>query len=723
VSLRPYREVTIDLRWASPNHTVALIARGEYSIEVTTDFPNIGLLRTAGTDSPVRLDGAENSRVTDALLCPQVVRFLAEERRRGNGARLRLRLTIPGDAEHAPLRAVPWELSTLGMSTETGFTGAPLRPLTKHPDVQIVRTPAIAAPSAAGTTTLAGKVLLASAYTVSGSVDGTRFGGLGALGTSDIELAEYELANTSLEPERVLAGPGHTSVSGYDLRQAIGGGPVAGFYFAGHGADGLVVAAHGSDGDESPEQVTAEDLAGPLVAAGTQVVILMACDIDSASNARARRLTEHRAFAERLSGSGIPWVVSAHGAITNGAAARFAPAFLRVLAAGADVDEAAREGSDAMGDGAGLIVVHCSAGAQDLEAATPDSAYRPILARVPGRAGWIVNPDLRWGLRRHPVRGVLWTADPGPEPGLVSRLNRAEEIVRLGTIDVDPRQPCRRRAWFLVEATADPDRLLARPPWGGHHLRDAPDGDYVGLVVVWDPESGADGIGHLAVLSAALPNAAIVLRISGSMDNVYAPRLLDDVSRALPGSLDFLTVPASDPDAELDAVVYADGPAALTQAAAGNGFAADPDVLALAALRHLNRVGRRAAWSLLERGVATEVRVVAEYLTSTDRSSDDTDDLAFLCGAEPRVVAAAWRAGIQPEFMPSRLPQGAHLLPGCWTLLARSRPSRAIVRWLYEIGQPLASITGLLPESSPDVAYETWLEQAREAYGLYRLVA
>ncbi len=683
------------------------------------------MLRTAGTARPVRRNGPENRRLTKALLCPEMLEALAREKRR-SGQRVRLRLAIPGDERHASLRAVPWELCALGTWTESGFTGMPLRPLTMHPDVQVVRSVRTTRTFADGSAALVGRILLASAYTVSGSLGRHRFRALEQFGMSDTDLAEGTLDGTVLRPERVTPGPGRQSVSAYDLRQAISAGPVAGFYFAGHGAGGLVVSAEGADGDSSPELLTAESLAGQLVAAGTQIAILMACDTAEPSPERPDQIAAHCAFAEGLASAGVPWVVSAHGAITNGASQAFAPAFLAWLASGAAVDEAAQWGAGAMGDGAGLIVVHCAAGLSELSASPVTTSGPPVLARISnaaGSLGRLVNPEVRWGLNRGPIRGILSVGEYKPD--LVARLNRAEEIVRQGTFDFDSERPYRRRGWFLVEASRHPltsageselDRLIDQPSWR-RYLDGAPDHGHVGVVVAWDPQSPADVIGHVTAFSTFLPGAAIVVRSSGPADADHALMLQSEMARVGPGAIDFLVIPASGADERLDKILYKGGREALTKAATTEEYADDPDTPALAALRHLHRVGQATAVSLLERGVSTEVRAVFAYLARRD--SRKRTELTFMCESEPPVVEAAWRAGIRPEFVPARLPPGAVRMPGCWALLAISRLTPGLVRWLYERGPTLASVIGLLPETAADHGHEASLAQVRDAYGLY----
>ena len=727
---RPYREISVDLGWDSTGRDdgkIALRARGSWSsCEATTDFPDIGLLRTAGTVNPLVLDGPDNLELTEALLCPEMLRLLADERGR-SGDRIRLRLTIPDDAAHARLRSVPWELCALGAWTESGFTGRPLKRLTMHPDVQIVRVvPAAGNPEAGTAATLAGRVLLATAYSVDGELGEETFRPLSQPGPSDADQAIYELTGTFLRPELVVPGPGRKSVSRHDLRQAIGAGPVAGFYFAGHHGDGgLVVSGPAPGGDGNPEWLPGDELAGMLLARGIQVVILMACGTGSVSSARARQIAEHRAFAERLVTAGVPWVVSAQGVMTNGASQRFAPAFWRWLNSGATVDEAACAGSEAMGDGAGLIVVHCAPHLRDphvRQARTSGSLVLAYLSNAVGRPGRLVSPDVRWSLNRNRVRGIIGLGKS--ELSLVARLNRAEEVIRQGTFDFDRSLPHHRRHWYHVEAFEHPADLkeLAsglgdRPHLWHSYLADAPEGAHLGFVIAWDPESEADVTGYLMALQGQLPEAATVVRVSGHEHARHAKRLWRQTADMRP---DLLLLSTGEADERLDDMIHETGPGALDDAEVRTQYAEEPDTLALAALRNLRPglVGWQTVESFVNRGVSVEVQMVADYLARRDDT--EPSDLRFLCEAEPQVVDAAWRAGIRPGFEPSRLPEGAARMPGCWALLARSRLTSAIVRWLHEIGPPLASITGLLPDAGPDHGFEVWLASAREAYGLLR---
>ena len=723
---RPYREVRVALEWASPggnNGMIVVTAHGSMSslaYKATTAFPDVGLLRTAGTANPLALDAPDNRKLTEALLCPEVLDLLTEERRL-TGARIRLLLTIPGDAEYARLRAVPWELCVLGTWNESGFTSKPLTWLTSHSDVQIVRVVPEAATTPSPSAPLAGRVLLSAAYHVDGELGELRFRPLSQLEASDVEQARYELAGTALRPELVLPGPSRRSASLHDLRQAIGAGPVAGFYFAGHhGEGGLVVAGFSPDGDRSPEWLSSDDLAGLLLAQGIQVAVLMACDTGSVPLVRAREIAEHRAFAERLVTAGVPWVISAQGAVTNGATQRFAPVFWRWLASGAAIDEAACAGSEAMAGYAGLIVVHRAPQARDLAVQPAGVPASPILTRVPngpGVPGQIVSLDVRWGLDRRPIRGIL--AAGVSDLNLTERLNRAEEIVRQGAFDFDRSLPSRRRQWFFVEAFRHPASLgelasrLGRPYLWHTHLADAPNGAQLGFVIGWECASEADVPGYLALLQGWLPNAAMVVRVSGREHVSHATLLR---SRIVGEPSDLLLLDAADADGHLDTMIVDQGRDALAAAADMPEYAEDPDILALAALRNQRRVGWSAVEARVSRGVSTEVRTVAGYLAR--RGDTDDGDLTFMCEAEPRVVEVAWRAGIRPQFDPVRLPRLAVGMPGCWALLARSRLSPALVRWLYETGPPLASVTGLVPDAGPDDGYASWVAQAREAYGL-----
>ena len=705
--------------------TVTACGASLQPVVATAKFPGYGVLRWAGTSTPLSLYGPVNRRLRESLLVPELVQLITAERLE-SGLPARLLLRIPDDLAHDDLRAVPWELCPLGLWVQEGFTG-PLVPLTRHPDVQVVRVVRGAAALPGLPSSAAGPVLLAAAYGTNGAIGDESFPALDQDGSSDVAIAEAQLAGTDLPPERVRPGRRRRGVSARDLEEAIDSSRDAvGFYFAGHhGSGGLVVSADESGGDGRPEWLTVDSLAGPLLRAGVQVVVLMACDTAHPSPRRAQQIAGQQSFAELLVLAGIPWVVSAQGAISNGASQAFGPTFLRWLASGADVVEAAHAGSQSMGPATGLVVVHCAARQPAFsvpETTPPTGRILAGLTNASGRETRLVNPDVRWGLNRGPFRAVL--AAPA-DPGLAGRLNRAQEIVRRAAFSVGQRD-FRRREWFFVDparqplASASDLASLVGPPRLSVSHRDAvaDGGSHLGFVVTWDPRSGADVRGHLTALWTCLPRAATVACVTGSAHEQEARRLRAGLARTHLAGVDLLIAADGALDDLLDEQIDQD-PAALTGTAAQGIADADPDAVALAALRNVRQVGWREAGTLLRQGVSTEVRLVARYLEARDPAG--SADLTFMCEAEPPVVDAAWRAGIRPEFTPSGLPPGAARMRGCWALLARSRLTPDMARWLYQRGPPLAGVTGLIPEAEPDHGYDDSLAQIRGAYGVLSL--
>ncbi|NDU72058.1 CHAT domain-containing protein [Actinomadura sp. DSM 109109] len=679
------------------------------------------LLRTAG-GSRVPAPNAPARRDLSAVLLAPAVRELLERERRASGRTLRLRLDIPADERHAGLRSVPWEWSVLGEWNDAAFDGVPVE-LARHSGVRLVREVAAPEPPAP-VRDLHGPVVLASAYGVGGALDAWRFDPLTVAAYSDVAGVVDELRRTVLKPLVVRPGQRRAGVGDADLRGALAG-EAAAFYFTGHhGPGGLVLAGPGRDGDRCPVWLAADDLADLLLESGAQVAVLMACHTAAVPD-KDLPVEEHLAFAESLAAAGVPWVVSAQGEITSGASLRFAPAFFRNLAYGAAVDEAAREGCREMGDQAGLIVVHSSRSQADPVVRAPrripwgrahvvasrTAGDRTRHGRDPRR---VVNPDVLWGLDRRPVRGILAAGDGAFD--LTARLDLVEEVVRQGLHDADCRD-LPRRGWFGIDGLDAPaagiDALHAlvrdREGWRACREHDAA-GAGLGFVVTWpsddgDPETVVE---HLAAVHALLPASATIVQVSAPAG--------EDVRRslALAGRLrhpfDVLAMGAStsDADAGLDALIES-GRSLLGADAAGY----DADSRALAALRQRDLLGWRKTRALVDSGASDSVKAVDEYLE--DRG-DASADLAFLCRSTPEVVAAAWRAGVRPVFAPRGLPDGAERMQGCWALLARSRLTPEIVRWLYGHGPPLASITGLLPEPAPDHGFEQWLPQLRAAY-------
>jgi hypothetical protein len=704
------------------------------------------MLGRAGTPEPLAPGAPSRRALSEALLSPQMRDLLRDERRE-TGRVLRLRLAIPGDAAHAGLRAVPWELCHLGEWEEPqGFTGLPVE-LTRHPGVHLVREVGTDGGPVRDRPTLSGRMMIAAAYGVGGVIGGHAFEPLDPGAFSDVDAVRRELDQTALPPEVIQPGDRRRGVSAYELRQALAAGGVCGFYFAGHhGPGGLVLAGPGNEGDTQPEWLSAPDLAGLLLACGAEVVVLMACHTAAALDAGslADRADSHRAYAEELAAAGLPWIVSAQGEITSGASQRFAPAFFRHLAYGATVDEAAYQGCLAMGDHAGLIVVHTSGARMDPVVRRPQAQVRPGLtyrvtpSRGHGRQArqpparnpdLPVNPDVRWGLNRgltgDPVRGILADGENGPD--LVARLDRTEEIIRQGAFDFNNAQTLRRRGWFGIDGSAHPPVRagdlsgMVRYRRGLRWYLDADaDGAGLGFVVTWAPAGGEDG-GAIAELLAGIwhlrPAAATIIQVSGAAEADL--RAAAALARRLPGTPDVLAWPAppGDIDARLDGLVESGAWHATAQGPGGD----ETDARALAALRHRGTLGWRKVWPWVEMGASEAVKAVAAYLSQSSEPASSalesgSSALAFCCESDPAVVAAAWRAGLRPDFVPARLPSGAPRMAGCWALLARSRLTPEVVCWLYERGSPLASIPGLLPAGDPDHGYEAWLAQLRAAY-------
>lgn len=674
--------------------------------------PTTGLLRRAGTDAPVAADAPDSRRLSAALLVPELVSLLERERRRF-AAPLRIMLSIPDDAAHGDLRAVPWELCAIGAWTgETFDRGRPI-PLTWHPQIQLVRV-VHGATAEARQRAIAGRMLLAAAYTTAGELDGISFDPLmaGHLERSDVSLAAQRLEGTALAPLPVSPGFGRSSVSGLDIARAVGTESVAAFYFAGHhGPDGLVVSSDGDQGDKQPAWFTADHLVGLLQRAGAQVVVLMACDTGRPAAERAPMIANYQSFAEVLVLMGIPWVVSAQAAITNSASQEFGPTFVDWLANGATVVEAAQAASAETRKAAGLMVIHCAPGQPDPyvpEARPPATPLLAELTRPGGRTNRMVNPEVRWGLDRRPLRAIL---DAGEEaPRLTARLNHAEVVIRRGIFDFDPWWPHERREWLDVDpfrrpvtgpSLADLAAVVSSPPrW----LRaNAADSSGLGFVIHWDPDSDTDVPGHIAALQSYFPESAIVTCAYGRDHRAGTARLKVHLERMGGGQADVLVRMAD---------VYGEQPVG-DQAAAVD--ADDPDAAALDALRNIRQVGWREAEARISDGASTEVRAVYEYLR--ERGADASADLAFLCQATPSVVDAAWRAGVQPAFDVRRLPEGAEVMPGCWTLLARSPLTTQLVCWLGR-NRELAVVTGLFGDGGPDAGHEKILLQVRDGYGI-----
>ena len=693
------------------------------------------MLGRAGTREPLAQGAPLRRALSEALLGPQMRDLLRDERRE-TGQVLRLRLAIPGDAAHADLRAVPWELCHLGEWEEPrGFTGLPVE-LTRHTGVRLVREVGADSGPVRDRPTLSGRMMIAAAYGVGGVIGGHTFEPLDPGPFSDVNAVRHELDQTALPPEVIQPGDRRRGVSAHELRQALAAGGVCGFYFSGHhGPGGLVLASPGSDGDRHPEWFSAPDLAGLLLGRGAEVVVLMACHTATAVDAGslAGHADDHRAFAEELATVGLPWIVSAQGEITSGASQRFAPAFFRHLAYGATVDEAAHEGCLAMGDHAGLIVVHTSGTHMDPVVRRPQ-AHRPSLTyrvtpspehgrRVkppPARNPDLqVNPDVRWGLNRGPVRGILADGESGLD--LVGRLDHAEEIIRQGAFDFDNALTLRRRGWFGIDGSAahppvqddDLDKMVGYRQGLRWYLDADADGAGLGFVVTWAPAGGDDG-GGIAELLAGIwrlrPAAATIIQVSGAAEADM--RAAAALARRLPDTPDLLVSPGppGDIDARLDGPVESGAWPAEAQEPDGD----ETDARALAVLRHRGTVGWRKVWPWVEMGASEAVKAVAAYLSES--SEPGSSALEFCCKSDPAVVAAAWRAGLRPDFVPARLPPGAPRMAGCWALLARSRLTPEVVCWLYERGSPLASIPGLLPSGDPDHGYEAWLPQLRAAY-------
>jgi hypothetical protein len=629
-----------------------------------------------------------------------LVSLLARERLRFD-APLRIMLSIPDDAAHDDLRAVPWELCAIGAWTGAEFERTRPIPLTRHPQIQLVRV-VRGATAEAGRHAVTGRMLLAAAYTTEGELDGVHFPALmaGRRDRSDVKLAEKQLQGTALPPVPVIPGSGRTSVSGRDITQAIGTDPVAVFYFAGHhGPGGLVVSGEGAQGDKQPAWFTADELVGPLQQAGTQVVVLMACDTGRRPAERALMIAKYQSFAEDLVLMGIPWVVSAQAEISNSASQEFGPTFVRWLADGKTVVEAAQIASAGTRQAAGLMVIHCASDQPDPsvpEVRPPAVRLSAELTKPGRRTSRLVNPEVRWGLDRRPLRGIL---DAGEDvPRLTARLNYAELVIQRGLFDFDPWWPHQRREWLdidlfqrpissprpidLAAVVTSPSRLLREETAGSNGL---------GFVIHWDPDSDTDAQGHIAALQTYFPDSAVVTCVYGRAHQQGTARLQADLDATPGGRVDVLVRAADDQ-------VGAD----------------EPDVAALATLRNIRRVGWREAEARVHNGTSTEVREVYEYLR--ERGPDASADLAFMCRAEPSVVDAAWRAGVQPAFDVPRLPEDAVIMRGCWTLLARSPLTTQMVCWLGQ-NRDLASATGLF-DATPDSGNEKWLMQVRDGYGI-----
>ena len=721
-----YRKIYVDISWdpsgnspagsreISVGRQIAVVARdadGKRFAALARN-PGIGLLRQAGTGSPLALDAPLNRKLSSALFVPELISLLKRERKRF-GVPARIVLSIPDNTVHEDLRQVPWELCTIGPWSGEEFDERRLIPLTRHPDIQIVRVVRGAA-TGAGRHAVAGRMLLAAAYTTHGWLDGAEFDPLMPGGTrrSDVDRAKGWLEETALSPVLVAPGYGRASVSGRDIAHAIGAGKVAAFYFSGHhGSGGLVVSGDNALGDKQPEWFTADDLAGPLLRAGTQVVVLMACDTGRRPFGRAPMIANYQAFAELLVLAGIPWVVSAQAAISNTASQEFGPEFVRWLADGASVVEAAQAASAAMGHASGLMVIHCALDQPDpyVPAARPPAAQLSAELTSPARRrARLVNPEVRWGLDRRALRGILEVGENAAN--LAARLNYAEGIIRRGIFDFDPWRPHRLREWLDIDAFRRPlfgpkglEDLVSSPPRRGGGERPmiaALDSSFTGIRSQTPISAGISR--HCCI---TFPSAGIVTCVSGSAHYPGTARLAADLERMQDGRVDVLALADDTGESQL----------ADVQPAADR--AAEPDVIALAALRNLRQIGWRGVEALIRDGASTGVRVVFDYLR--ERQPGRSGDLTFLCQAEPAVVDAAWRAGIRPAFDPSRLPDGAELMPGCWTLLARSRLTPDMVCWLCRIRPELASVTGLIDDGGgPDFGHERWLLQVRDGYGV-----
>ena len=740
----PYRELRVDLRWNSGSgvgQRISITVTGARQTFTTTTRPPerhliSRILDRLGTANPLVPGMPLLREINQAFLPQEMLELLADERR-DSGRPLRLRLVIPGDEQHRKLRDIPWEVCTPGEWRDPGFTGMPTE-FSRHSDLHLVRETGPGGSTRRSQHRLQGRVVIASAYGVGGVINGYPFEPLQPGHYPDSKAVEDELRRTALSPDRIRPDWPRQGICADELTRALAGGGVDAFYFAGHhGPGGLVVAGCGPDGDRSPAWLSAPDLARQLASAGTSVAVLMACrtavaPTDGAQGDREQSQRARLAFAEELTAAGVPWVVSAQRDISNEESSRFAPIFFRSLAYGATVDEAAQMGCLAMGDHGGLIAVHTAEDSADPVAGRPpdlgrlDLAYRVACrpdrpssasARLRRDPRYRVNPDLLWGLNRGPVRGVLVAAESALV--LEERFDRVERIVQQGAVDCGRAQALQRRGWFAIQGSAYPavtiEELRAgMSDWASWAscLEAAPGGTAVGLVLTWAPHADGDVrrvLDHLKAISSLLPEAAVVIRISCPPGDDL--RFAAELSRELPGPLDVLASPdgaAPDADARLDALASDD----LTSP--GDGGGGDADALALAALRRQEPLGWRNVWKIVNSGASEPVRTIANYLAP--RVGPERTPLEFLCESEPAVVAAAWRAGLRPDFVPAALPRGAALMAGSWALLARSRLTPEIVGWLFERGAPLASIPGLLPAPAYDQGHEKWLPPLRAAY-------
>ena len=735
-------ELRVDLRWGSNadgGHGIAITVTGGRRTFTTTTRPPgrhlVGrILAGAGTASPFPLDSPFIGEMNQALLPPEMLEFLASERRDASRP-LRLRLAIPDDEQHRPLRGIPWEMCTPGGWRNPGFTGMPTE-LSRHSDLHLVRETGTGG-GGRYQQELQGRVVIASAYDVGGIIDGYSFEPLNPGHYSDANAVEDELRRTALSPDRIKPGWPRQGICADELSRALAADGAEAFYFAGHhGPGGLVVAGSGPGGDRSPAWLSAPDLATQLASAGVTVAVLMACQTavaladDTARDDRAQSQRARLAFAEELTAAGVPWVVSAQRDISNHDSRWFAPIFFRWLAYGATVDEAAQMGCREMGDRSGLIAVHTTRDSADPVARRPPDLGRHDLAyRVAARqdepssksaglrrdARHRVNLDVLWGLNRKPFRAVLVAAEGALV--LEARLSEVERIVQQGVIDSHRPVALQRRGWFAIQASDYPVsraaelRVADRASWQPC-LEAAPGGAAVGLVLNWTPHTDGDAERvreHIAALSSVLPGAAVIIRIGGLPGDDMRPA--DELSRILPGPLDILATldsAAPDANARLDALIASGQPLA---SAGGHGAA---DAMALAALRHRKHLGWRNVSKIVNSGASEPIRAVAAYLAPA--AAPERTPLDFLCMSEPTVVAAAWQAGLRPDLVPAALPSGAALMPGSWALLARSRLTPEIVCWLCERGSPLAAIPGLLPSPAPDQGHQAWLPALKAAY-------